>query len=73
MLVAAARTTEQSQSNVRSKLYFLGTLISLNDDKAAAALEVREDLPVLYFITDCVCVCVKLQNFWTQQNMMWFC
>lgn len=41
-MVAAARTTDKSQSNVRSKLLFLGGLIAKGDEKAEQALEVRE-------------------------------
>lgn len=41
LLVAATRSTDKSQSNVRSKLLFLGGLIARGDEKAEAALEVR--------------------------------
>ncbi|CAM9407966.1 unnamed protein product, partial [Hapterophycus canaliculatus] len=39
LLVAATRSTDKSQSNVRSKLLFLGGLIAKGDEKAEAALE----------------------------------
>lgn len=39
--MAATRTTDKSQSNVRSKLYFLGTLISMGNAQAEKALEVK--------------------------------
>ena len=40
LLVVAARATERSQTNVRSKLYFLGTLIAKGNNKAERILEV---------------------------------
>lgn len=40
LLVVAARATERSQTNVRSKLYFLGTLIAKGNKKAERILEV---------------------------------
>lgn len=40
LLVVAARATERSQTNVRSKLYFLGTLIAKGNSKAERLLEV---------------------------------
>ena len=40
LLVVAARSTDRSQSNVRSKLLFLGGLIAEGNEKAEQALEV---------------------------------
>lgn len=78
LIVAAARNTEQSQSNVRSKLYFLGTMVSLNDDKATAALGVRESPRTHYRLCVCVCVffcccCAKVQKVWMPRNSTCFC
>ena len=41
LLVVATRSTDKSQSNVRSKLLFLGMLIAKGNEKAEQALEVR--------------------------------
>eukprot|EP00904_Undaria_pinnatifida_P004391 jgi/Undpi1/13953/HiC_scaffold_9.g03604.m1 len=39
LLVVAARNTDRAQSNARSKLYFLGTMIAEGNPKAVKALE----------------------------------
>lgn len=45
-IVAVSKSTEKSQSNLRVKLYFIGTVMSKGDEKLSAILEVREILPV---------------------------
>lgn len=40
-MMAAARDTDRSQTSVRSKIYFFGTLMAKDDPKALSVLEVR--------------------------------